>query len=123
MTAPDIASAALLERQYAEALDLVLRFRAASVALVQRHLLIDYRDAEVLLGRMSRETTLVRRMPNGLYMFVGEVIGGELQALHGFAQEVLAALESGQVDPDRLRDAAIRFGIPQTVEATGATAT
>lgn len=111
MTAPDIASAALAEREYARALDLVQRFRAASVALLQRHLQIGPDVAESLLVRISRETTLVRRMPDGLYLFVGEIIGNELQAFHGFAREVLAALTAGRIDAEQLRAAADRYGI------------
>ncbi|MNL54117.1 hypothetical protein D3C87_1774210 [compost metagenome] len=50
-------------------------------------------------------------------MFVGEVIREELRALHGFAQEVLAAIESNDVNIARLRTAATRFGIAETVDA------
>ena len=114
MTAPDIAMAALADRQYARALDLVQRFRAASVALVQRYMDVDPIVAEALLMRMSQETTLVRRMPDGLYLFVGEVIGSELQSLHGFAQEVLAALRTDHIDAEQLRAAAARHGLDPT---------
>ncbi|AZG17335.1 hypothetical protein EHF44_26745 (plasmid) [Cupriavidus pauculus] len=103
--------AARADREYASALDLVQRFRAASVTLLQRNLPVGPDVAESLLLRMSRETTLVRRMPNGLYLFVGEAIGNELQALHGFAREVLAALNAGCIDAEQLRAAADRYGI------------
>ena len=115
MTAPDIASAAMVDREYARALDLVQRFRAASVALLQRHLQIGPDVAESLLLRMSRETTLVRRMPDGLYLFVGEIIGNELQAFHGFAREVLTAITVGRIDAEQLRAAADRYGITPQV--------
>lgn len=115
MTGPDIALAALSDREYARALDLVQRFRAGSVALLQRYLEVDSDVAEGLLLRMSRETTLVRRMPDGLYLFVGETIGQELEALQGFAREVLAALQSDRIDADHLRAAAARYGLtPQS---------
>ncbi|WP_244789293.1 hypothetical protein [Cupriavidus pauculus] len=115
MTATDIASTAMADRQYAHALDLVQTFRAASVALVQRHLGVDPTDAEALLARMARETDIVRRMPNGLYLFVGEAISDELRALRGFAEEVLAALTSDHVSATRIREAAARHGIAPTV--------
>lgn len=115
MTATDIASTAMADRQYAHALDLVQTFRAASVALVQRHLGVDPTDAEALLTRMARETDIVRRMPNGLYLFVGEAISDELRALRGFAEEVLAALTSDHVSTTRIREAAARHGIVTTV--------
>lgn len=115
MTATDIASTAMADRQYTHALDLVLTFRAASVALVQRHLCVDPRDAEALLARMSQETDIVRRMPNGLYLFVGEAISNELRALRGFAEEVLAALESDHVSTTYIREVAARHGVATTV--------
>lgn len=123
MTATDIASTELADRQYAHAIDLVQRFRAASVALMQRHLAVETHVAEALLLRMSQETNIVRRMPDGLYMFIGEVIREELRALHGFAQEVLAAIETNEVDIARLRTAATRFGIADTVDARRSPAT
>ncbi len=70
------------------------------------------------MRRMAQETTIVRRMPNGLYQFTGEAIGGELKSLHGFAREVLDAVATGQVDAHRLKEAAIRFGIAEDLIAT-----
>jgi hypothetical protein len=115
MTAQDIASMAVADRQYAHALDLVQTFRAASVALVQRHLEVNPQEAEALLARMSDETDIVRRMPNGLYLFVGESISGEIRALRGFAHEVLSALTSDHVSSTRIRDAAARHGLVAAV--------
>jgi hypothetical protein len=111
MTAPDIASAALVDREYARALDLVQRFRAASVALLQRHC----RLAPMLPIAAAHVETTLSRMPDGLYLFVGEIIGNELQAFHGFAREVLTAITVGRIDAEQLRAAADRYGITPQV--------
>lgn len=97
---------------YGAALELVHQHRAASVALLERHLGIGPDMAEALLQRMARETTAVRRVPSGLYLYTHGPIGDELAALHGFAQEVLAALASDSVDVAELRAAAGRYGLP-----------
>lgn len=54
----------------------------------------------------------MRRVPSGLYLYTHGPIGEELTALHGFAQEVLAALASDCVDVAELRAAAGRYGLP-----------
>ncbi|WP_243736987.1 hypothetical protein [Cupriavidus sp. L7L] len=97
---------------YGKALELVHQHRAASIALLERHLGIGLDMAEALLQRMTTETTAVRRVPSGLYLYTHGPIGEELAALHGFAQEVLAALASDSVDVAELRAAAGRYGLP-----------
>lgn len=93
------------------ALELVHQHRAASVALLQRHLGVSHDSAEALLHRMASETTAVRRMQNGLYLYTHGPIGEELAALHGFAQVVLTALSQDNLDANHLRAAAIEFGL------------
>ncbi|CAM3372532.1 MULTISPECIES: hypothetical protein [Cupriavidus] len=100
-----------MNRAYLKAVQLVHQYRAASVPLVQRHLGIGAEHAESLLARMATETTVVRRMPNGLYLYVGEIVADELTALYGFAEEVLAVIASGEIDVDALRAAAVKFGL------------
>ncbi|MFS8979236.1 hypothetical protein PO002_32925 [Cupriavidus necator] len=100
---------------YGEALELVHQHRAASVALLERHLGIGLDTAEALLQRMAKETTAVRRVPSGLYLYTHGPIGEELTALHGFAQEVLAALASDCVA--ELRAAVGRYGLPAPHQA------
>ncbi|SDD58034.1 hypothetical protein SAMN05216345_111126 [Cupriavidus sp. YR651] len=101
----------MAEASFRKALALVHQHRAASVALLQRHLGIGPDMAETLLRRMASETTAVRRMQNGLYFYTHGPIGEELAALHGFAQEVLVALSHDCVDANQLREAAIRYGL------------
>ncbi|WP_454056648.1 DNA translocase FtsK [Cupriavidus sp. Marseille-Q8015] len=96
---------------FQKALELVHQHRAASAALLHRHLGIDHASAERLLERMASETTAVRRMPNGLYLYIHGSIGEELAALHGFAQVVLKALAQDSIDAGQLRAAAVRFGL------------
>lgn len=99
------------EALFARTLALVHEHRAASVALLQRHLGISHDTAEALLLRMASETTAVRRMQNGLFLYTHGPIGEELAALHGFARVVLGALADGSVDAEQLREAAVRFGL------------
>ncbi|WP_354678325.1 hypothetical protein [Cupriavidus plantarum] len=99
---------------FQKALSLVHQHRAASAALLQRHLGVDASTAEPLLERMVRETTAMRRMPNGLYLYIHGAISEELAALHGFAQIVLDAIAEDRVDAGQLRDAAVRFGLAKT---------
>ncbi|MFJ4291268.1 hypothetical protein ACIP1U_16015 [Cupriavidus sp. NPDC089707] len=96
---------------YLKAIRLVHQYRAVSVPLVQRHLGVGPEHAESLLARMATETTIVRRMPNGLYFYVGEIVADELTALYRFAEEVLAGLASGDIDVDGLRAAAAKIGL------------
>lgn len=93
------------------ALELVHQHRAASVALLQRHLGVNHDSAEALLHRMADETTAVRRMQNGLFLYTHGPIGEELAALHGFAKVVLTALSQDNLDANQLRAAAIKFGL------------
>ncbi|TWG87877.1 hypothetical protein L602_001500000100 [Cupriavidus gilardii J11] len=104
-------------RLFDRALDLVHRYCAASVALLQRGLQIDPEAAEAILQRMATETTFVRKH-NGLYLYIDGPIGQELSRLHGFARHVLAAVESGSLDADRVRAAAVRFGLAEEVTMT-----
>ncbi|WP_354678367.1 hypothetical protein [Cupriavidus plantarum] len=100
---------------FQKALELVHQHRAASAALLHRHLGIEPASAEMLLERMASETTAVRRMPNGLYLYIHGAIGEELAALHGFAQVVLKALAQDRVDAGQLRAAAVHFGLAKTL--------
>jgi len=95
---------------YGAALELLHEHRAASVALLERHLGIGLDLAEALLQRIASETTAVRRVPSGLYLYTHGPIGEELAALHGFVQEVLVAIASDTVDVNQLRAAAGRYG-------------
>ncbi len=104
---------------HGKALELVHEHRAASVPLLERHLSIGPDMAEALLLRIARETTVVRRVQSGLYVYTHGPIGEELAALHGFAQEVLVALASNSVDVDQLRDAAGRYGFSIPHQAAG----
>lgn len=105
------------DRLYERALDLVHRYCAASVALLQRGLQIDAEAAEAILERIATETTFVRKH-NGLFLYIDGPIGQELSRLHGFARHVLAAVESGSIDADRLRAAAVRFGLAEEITMT-----
>ncbi|BDB30116.1 MULTISPECIES: DNA translocase FtsK [Cupriavidus] len=95
------------------AMELVHQHRAASVALIQRHLRIGWEAAEALLARMAAETMAVRKMQNGLYLYIHGPIGAELARLNGFAQEVLAALTEDCIDAAHLRASAIRYGLAE----------
>lgn len=106
------------EALFSKAIDLVHKHRAASVVLVQRHLEIDSGTAEAILLRMADETTIIRRTRGGLYLYVADILGGELARLGDFAREVLEALTAGRLDADELRMAAIRLGLAQEVVAS-----
>ncbi|MCY1225257.1 hypothetical protein D9M68_139800 [compost metagenome] len=95
---------------YGAALELLHEHRAASVALLERRLGIGLDMAEALLQRIASETTAVRRVQSGLYLYMHGPIGEELAALHGFVQEVLVAIASDTVDVNQLRAAAGRYG-------------
>ncbi|MEN7527647.1 MULTISPECIES: hypothetical protein [unclassified Cupriavidus] len=99
------------EALFARTIALVHEHRAASVVLLQRHLGVSHDTAETLLLRMATETTAVRRMQNGLFLYTQGPIGEELAALHGFARAVLTALAEDNVDTELLRAAAVRFGL------------
>jgi len=106
------------EALFSKAIALVHKHRAASVVLVQRHLEIDFGTAEAILQRMADETTIVRRARAGLYLYVADILGGELARLGDFAREVLEALTAGRLDADELRTTAIRLGLAQEVVAS-----
>ncbi|MGX6564889.1 DNA translocase FtsK [Cupriavidus necator] len=108
---PDLAT--MDEELFHRAVELVHQHRAASVALIQRHLRIGWQSAEALLARMAAETMAVRKMQNGLYLYIHGPIGEEIARLSGFAQEVLAALTKDCLDADHLRAAAIRHGLAE----------
>ncbi|MEM5432350.1 conserved protein of unknown function (plasmid) [Cupriavidus taiwanensis] len=108
--------ASLNDELFHQAVELVHQHRAASTALIQRHLRVGWRAAEALLQRMATETMAVRKMQNGLYLYIHGPIGEELARLTGFAQEVLSALTTDRIDADQLRAAALRHGLAE--EAT-----
>lgn len=99
---------------FCTALELVHQHRAASVALLQRHLGVSHESAEAVLQRMASETTAVRRMQNGLYLYIEGPIGDELAALHGFTRVVLTALSQDNLDANKLRAAAVEFGLTES---------
>lgn len=108
--------ASLNDELFHQAVELVHQHRAASTALIQRHLRVGWRAAEALLQRMAAETMAVRKMQNGLYLYIHGPIGEELARLTAFAQEVLSALTTNRIDADQLRAAALRHGLAE--EAT-----
>ncbi|GAB7545117.1 DNA translocase FtsK [Cupriavidus sp. 8B] len=116
-----MSTAVLKDALYERALELVRTYRAASVVLVQRHLHLSWKDAESLLQRMAQETMSVRRTSNGLFIFIENLIGEELQTLHSFAQEVVLALAAGELDAGQLRRAAIRYGLAEEVAPSDCT--
>ncbi|MBY4898675.1 hypothetical protein [Cupriavidus sp. AU9028] len=99
----------------ARAIDVVHQHRAASVALFQRHLQVDGATAEEILEHIAAETTIVRKMQTGLYLYTHGPIGEELARLNGFAREVLSAVAADRIDPDCVRSAAVRFGLAEEV--------
>lgn len=101
------------EDLFQRAVELVHQHRAASVALMQRHLCVGEQDAEALLMHMAAETTAVRRMQNGLYLYLQGPLAEELTQLNGFAQDVLDALAKDCLDADHLRATAIRHGLAE----------
>ncbi len=98
LTTPEAFNAA-----YDDAIRLVHAHRAASVPLVQRHLRIGYDAARRMLARMSRETTFVRPMLSGLYIYAPEPLANELKSLHGFIADVMTRSAQGPLDPDTIR--------------------
>ncbi|MDK3022913.1 DNA translocase FtsK [Cupriavidus taiwanensis] len=104
---------------YAEAISLVHAHRAASVPLVQRHLRIGYDAAWRLLARMARETTFVRPMLSGLYIYAPEPLANELKSLHGFISEVLARSAQGSLDPDTIRALGDKHALQDYLHANG----
>ncbi|SCU77456.1 conserved hypothetical protein [Cupriavidus necator] len=114
LTTPEAFDAA-----YAEALSLVHAHRAASVPLVQRHLRIGYDAARRLLARMARETTFVRPMPSGLYIYAPEPLANELKSLHGFIADVLARSAQGPLDPDTIRSLGEMHALQDYLHAGG----
>lgn len=110
--------ASLTDELFHQAVELVHQHRAASTALIQRHLRIGWRAAEALLERMAAETMVVRKMQNGLYLYIHGPIGEELARLTGFTREVLSALTTDRVDADQLRAAAIRHGLAEEAKVS-----
>lgn len=111
LTTPEAFDAA-----YAEAIRLVHARRAASISLVQRYLRIGYEPARALLARMVRETTFVRTMPGGLYMYAPEPLASELKALHGFVTDVLLICEGGPLDAQAVRQIGLKHALLDYVQ-------
>lgn len=114
LTTPEAFDAA-----YAKAISLVHAHRAASVPLVQRHLRIGSDAARRLLARMARETTFVRPMLSGLYIYTPEPLANELKSLHGFVAEVLARSAKGPLDPDTIRSLGEKHALQNYLQAGG----
>jgi hypothetical protein len=60
---------------------------------------------------MARETTFVLPMPGELYLYAPSDVGKELASLRGFAQTVIQALQTGDINADALREEALRRGL------------
>lgn len=111
LTTPEAFDAA-----YAEAIRLVHAHRAASISLVQRYLRVGYEPARALLARMVRETTFVRTMPGGLYMYAPEPLASELKALHGFVTDVLLSCERSPLDAQAVRQIGLKHALLDYVQ-------
>lgn len=110
-----LSSPEAFDAAYAEAIDLVHTFRAASISLLQRRLRIDNEAARRLMEHMARETTFVLPKPGGLYVYVSSSIGTELASLRGFAQLVIRALQNDDINPEALHAEAMRRGLTTEV--------
>ncbi len=83
---------------------------------MQRYLCVGYEPARALLARMVRETTFVRTMPGGLFMYAPEPLASELKALHGFVTDILLICERGTVDAQAVRQIGLKHALLDYVQ-------
>jgi len=96
---------------YDQALALVHQHKVASAALLERRLGVDQSRADALMAQIARETPEVEQLDSGLYLYLPDSLVGELRALRGLADAVLAAIRAGTIDLAELRDRAVSSGL------------